>query len=76
MARRRVKPWPPKYASAVEKAQLTERQARVLNDWINHRSMRRIALALGISEATARGHFDAAIRKIRPYIEAERKDAA
>ncbi len=58
----------PRYKQAIKDAELTERQARVLDMWLNRTSMRRIALALGISEATARGHFDAAIRKIRPHL--------
>lgn len=68
-----MKPWPDKYADAVTKAKLTNRQAQVLNDWINHNSIRRIALALNISEATTRGHLDAAIHKLKPHIEAERR---
>lgn len=63
----------PKYQAAIKAAQLTERQALVLELYLRHHSIRRIARALDIHESTARGHLDAAITKIRPHI---REDAA
>lgn len=63
----------PKYDAAIKAADLTERQATVLELWLRGNSMRSVARALEISEATARGHFDAAIRKIRPHMQPTRK---
>jgi len=64
----------PRYQAAIQAANLTERQALVLNHWLNGHSLRRIALAHGWSESNARHHLDAAIRKIRPHM--PRKDEA
>lgn len=60
-----------KYDDAIAKANLTAKQALVLNAYLNGHSIRRIALANGWSEANARGHLDAAIRKIRPHMPKE-----
>lgn len=68
-----------KYDDAIKAANLTERQTTILNLWLNNHSLRRIALALGISEATARGHLDAALRKLKPHMPQQprqRKEAA
>ncbi len=61
----------PRYQAAINKARLTDRQATVLDLYLRHHSMRRIGLALDITEATARGHLDAALRKIRPHLKDE-----
>lgn len=71
MTDRPLKPWPEKYAAAVAKANLTERQARVLNDWINHRSIRRIALALETTEHEVRRDLDDTMALIHPHMPKE-----
>ena len=58
----------PKYHAAIKAAQLTERQATVLDLYLKHHSIRSIARAHGVTEATTRGHLDAALRKIRPHL--------
>lgn len=58
---------------AIAEQELTSKQLRVLRYWLAGHSTRRIALALDVSEATVRGHRDAAFRKMKPYL---RKDAA
>lgn len=52
---------------------LTDLQRTVLRHWLNGWSIRRIAIAMNRSEATIRGHRDAALRHMKPYL---RKDAA
>lgn len=51
----------------------TPKQVRVLRYWLNGHSNRRIGIALGIHEATVRGHLNAALTRMKPYL---RKDAA
>lgn len=64
-----------KYDDAIRAANLTQKQALVLNAWMNGHSIRRIALAHGWSESNARGHLDAAIRKIKPHMPPKDKAA-
>ena len=52
---------------------LTDLQRIVIYHWLDGWSIRRIAIAMNRSEATIRGHRDAALRRLKPYI---RKDAA
>lgn len=47
---------------------LTRRQFRVLQLRLDERTWDQIGYALGITEATARGHFEAALRKLKPHI--------
>ena len=51
----------------------TPKQVRVLTYWLNGHSNRKIAYALGIHEATVRGHLNAALLRMKPHL---RKDAA
>lgn len=66
----------PKYEAAIKAAQLTDKQALVLNHWLNGHSIRRIALAHQWSESNARHHLDAAIRKIKPHMPPKEDKAA
>lgn len=59
---------PDRKALATER--LTPRQLRILQDRLNGHSWRTIATALHIHEATARGHYKAALDRLA------RKDAA
>jgi DNA-binding NarL/FixJ family response regulator len=52
---------------------LTPKQAQVFRDRLNGHPFTRIGHAYGITEATARGHYQAALRKLEPHL---RKDAA
>ena len=54
--------------------ELTPLQLKVLQHRLDGHSWRTIGLALGIHEATARGHHHAAIQRLRHAL--ERKDAA
>ncbi len=56
--------------------QLTDRQRDVFQDRLNGHSWRRIADAYGIHEATARGHWKAAVDRLKPHINEIRKAAA
>ena len=58
---------------AIAEQILTTKQLRVLRHWLDGHSIRRIATALHLHEATVRGHRDAALRKMKPYL---RKDKA
>lgn len=58
---------------ALAQQHLTERQRRVLIARLNGHTYRRIADAYNIHEATARGHYQAALRRLEPHL---RKDAA
>jgi DNA-binding CsgD family transcriptional regulator len=53
---------------------LTEKQLQILRHRINHHTWRTIANTLDITEPTARGHYQAAIRKLEQHY--RRKDAA
>ena len=57
----------------IAERELTAKQLRVLLLWLDGHSTRRIATALDLHEATIRGHRDAALRRLKPYL---RKDAA
>lgn len=58
---------PPEVRTAAERV-LTRRQLTVLQAVLKGMSYREIGLALGIHEATVRGHYDAAKRKLEPYM--------
>ena len=58
---------------AIAERELTPRQLAVLKLWLAGHSTRRIGRALDIAEATARGHLDRALQKMRPHL---RKDDA
>lgn len=63
-----------RYLEAIQKAQLTELQERYITLCIiEGHPIRTVARAHDIAPSTIRGHIDAGLRKLKPYM---REDAA
>lgn len=62
------------YAEAIEAANLTPRQKRYIQLCIiDGHPIRTVARAENLAPATIRGHIDAGLKKLKPYM---RKEAA
>lgn len=53
----------------IAERELTRKQLDVLKLWLAGAGTARIAVMLGIAEATARGHLTRAKQKLKPYLE-------
>ncbi len=53
----------------IAERELTRKQLDVLKLWIAGAGTARIAVMLGISESTARGHKTRALQKLKPWME-------